>query len=528
MNQRRPTLASLRHLVAAVFLVIALPVPGGLAAQAPPGDAAEVDAYLERNEAEIAEKLRAYNRAHPVIQSWQTARFVIHSRQVEGVEGDRAWVTIQFSVGGGTYKRPGNAIFHFKWGGHGYEVVDHQTIAPGASSHGTPDDGEAAPPLRSQAETEAYIDENLSDITRKLRVYNDDKQVVTFAYWTAASHFRLDDWRIERLDGDRVFLEMDYAVGTPTRKTSGSALFELQWRGGDLAFVGHRKEAARAKITGGPDPGNDACIYNYYSPRPCLDVMRKWSEFAALHDLPMDQESAAILQAYKQLDYDRGDELMATVKGLTPPVERSVFALQNEVTAMNLPGAGRETDCAWNPYAPNPCPEALRIFRAFAERYGLEADDRTARMFEAYSRGDFKKADVVYALAKNLDVPAYGHIPSIAGRDLASYWPQLNHIYEYGGNECEMKPHSQKPCWGLVPLWREFAARYGIDDTPENGRIFEAYYQGNFEKGDTHLAEAFGVPLETLLEASGVPGDGLVIEVYPGWRQMLRDLLIGT
>ena len=509
-----------------LLLAFAAPQPIQGAAAAPSRE--ETLGYLDRNQHRIQSKLRDYNETHRLLSTSRGGwKVTLQSWRLKRIEGGRAFVEIDYKVGGVVaYQRSGSFLFELAWVDNALEFQRHWT--PGdetlsaAAAVATP----GAPPTLPLDQVEAYFERNLADITAKLRAYNEENQVARYKWdsWQVA----LDAWRIERLDGDRAFVAIEFGVGSATQKAPGSALFELQWVGGDLEFVGHEKITSRTKITGGPDPGHDACVYNYYSPRPCLDVMRKWSEFANLHDLPMDQESAAILQAYKQLDYDRGDELMATVKGLARPVETSVFDLQNEVTTMNLPGTARETDCAWNPYAPKPCPEALRVFRAFAARHGLEPDAASANMFEAYSRGNFKKADVIYALAKNLDVPAYGHIPTVAARDLASHWPEMNRMALYGGVECEMNPHSQKPCAGVVPLWREFAARYGLEDIPDNGRIFQAYQEGDFEKGDTHLAKAFGVPLETLLEAAGIPSRNLTIEVYPGWRQMLRDLLIGT
>ena len=493
----------------------------------------ETRRYLDRNSHTLQSKLQIYNEDHRVLTTSRGGwKVTLQAMRLGRVEGDRVFVEIDYKVGGViAYQRPGTFLFELAWVDGDLEFQAHWTPedeARAETAAAEPPPG--ATPLVPLEQVEAYFGGNLPAITSKLRTYNEDHQVVRYKWdsWQVA----LNAWRVERLDGDRVFVAIEYGVGSSTQKSPGSALFELRWVGGELAFVGHRPiERRRATARGGPDPTEEnTCIFNYYSPRPCLDVKRKWGEFAALHDLPLNEESAAILQAYKQLDYARGDRLMAGAKGLALPQETSVFSLQAEVDGMNLARHGGESGaCTWDPYGANPCPNALSVFRAFAARHGLAPDARSARLFEAYTRGDFETGDVIYALAKNLEVPAYGHIPSAAARELAGRWPELTRMAtagEEGG--CEIDPHAPRPCAGTVPLWRDFAARYELDDTPENTRIFTAYAAGNLEAGDRFLADAKGVSLEQLLEASGVPSRDLTIEVYPGWRQLLRDLLMGT
>ncbi|MEM7227104.1 MAG: hypothetical protein AAF495_29320 [Pseudomonadota bacterium] len=490
--------------------------------------------WIDRNEDEIQSRLRDYNERHRVLSTSRGGwKVTLQDWRLERIEGDRVFLEIDYKVGSVTaYQRPGTFLFELAWKDGALAFQRHwsqEDLAKTAAAAAAPA-APVTPPLKPKAEVETYIARNLPAITAKLRDYNEDKRVARFKWdsWQVA----LTRWTIERLDGDRVFLAIDYGVGSSTQKAPASALFELQWVGDDLAFVGHQPaQKRRVAARGGPDPTEEnKCIFNYYSPRPCIDVKRKWQEFAALHELPMNEESAAILQAYKQLDYDRGDRLMAGAKGLALPQETSAFSLQAEVTRMNLPRSGGEAEaCTWNPFGPNPCPGAHQTFRTFAARHGLEPNAQSARMFEAYTRGDFKTGDVIYALAKNLEVPAYGHIPSAAARDLATLWPELTRISragEEGG--CEIDPHAPRPCEGAVRLWRDFAERYDLEDTAANARIFAAYAQGDLEAGDSYLADAKGVTLDQLMEASGIPTRKLTIEVYPGWRQMLRDLLIGT
>ena len=80
----------------------------------------------------------------------------------------------------------------------------------------------------------------------------------------------------------------------------------------------------------------------------------------------------------------------------------------------------------------------------------------------------------------------------------------------------------------MVSLWRDFAARYALDDRAEHARIFQAYAEGDYRAADQLFAQAKGVSLEQFLEASGVPTEGLVIEVYPGRKQLLLRGVTGS
>lgn len=529
--QERISYYWIRKAAAILLLAVATQSADALAAQTAPGSMAEVNAYFENDQAQIRESLKAYNAERAVVPTNKGARIIIHSHRVEAVDGPRAFVSISFTARAGYQRSRGNVLFEVEWKNGGYEFVGHRVLVESAKAskfRADPSD-EGKPPLRSMAETKAYIEENETDLWYSLRKYNEANQVVKHLHWVDAWNVQVYGWEVRRVAGDRAYVAIEYGVGTTTRKTLANVLFEMRWVGDDLSFADHEVITNRAKVFSAQDSGDDECTFNYYSPRPCIEVMRKWREFVEIHDLPLDEESAAILQAYKQLEYDRGDRLMAAVKGIERPSESSVFALQDEVAAMNLSGASGDIECNWNPYGPKPCAEAVRLFREFAKRHDLEADEATANMFEAYADGNFRKADVIYALAKDLPVPAYGHVPSVAGRDVAADWHRTNRMKTDERTEkCEINPHGYKPCEGVVRMWRDFAARYELEDNPDNGRIFIQYVEGNYEIGDTHLAKAKGVSLETLMEASGVPVRGLTIEVYPGWRQKLRNLLFGT
>jgi len=174
-----------------------------------------------------------------------------------------------------------------------------------------------------------------------------------------------------------------------------------------------------------------------------------------------------------------------------------------------------ERPCDLNPFGPRPCPQIARLFQDFAARHGLALDRRTGNMFEAYANGDFRKADVIYALAMGLPVPAYGYIPTGIAEDTAIA-ALLSRPQPTTRIECENNPYRTRPCPGAIRAWREFAERYGLEDNAGNAQIFQAYTEGEFREADQLFAQAKGISIEQLHEAAGVPSKGLVIEVYPG------------
>jgi len=126
-------------------------------------------------------------------------------------------------------------------------------------------------------------------------------------------------------------------------------------------------------------------------------------------------------------------------------------------------------------------------------------------MFEAYAHGDFKRADVIYALAKGLPVPAYGYIPTGIAAEIAALGLERPSEQSNPDHACENNPYASKPCLNSLQVWRDFAERYQLEDNPDNARLFQAYSEGDYRLGDQLMAEAKGVSLEQLHEAAGVP-----------------------
>ena len=387
----------------------------------------------------------------------------------------------------------------------------------------TPAGRTAAPPVKSLESVEAYLEANREALREGLKRYNQKFRIATSpeGHWDIDSMF----WKIERLDGDRVFLVVRFEVGRQGwYQAQAEGLFELQWSGDALAFVGHGAVPRTARRGAGWVGNADAkpgCTPNYYAPNPCVDIARRWTEFAEFNGLALDPQSAAIFQAYAENDNVTGDRLLARARGRPDPTTSSVFGLQAEVAGMDLRSvqAASDNPCDLDPFGPRPCMKMLPKFRRFAQRHGLPLNRSTGRMFEAYAYGDFVQADVLYAYAKDLPVPAYGYRPTGIGRDPA--FASLRRPKEGEAGACSPNPYAPKPCPESVAAWRSFAARYELADDITNARIFQAYAEGELKTGDRLFASAKGVALDQLHEAAGVPSGGLVIEVYPGQRQRM-------
>ena len=76
------------------------------------------------------------------------------------------------------------------------------------------------------------------------------------------------------MQGDRAFIAMAFELSGYWRE-QGSALFELQWVDEALTFVSHGPiPKSLAAAPGWLESGDDNCIHNYYSPRPCAETVR--------------------------------------------------------------------------------------------------------------------------------------------------------------------------------------------------------------------------------------------------------------
>ena len=90
----------------------------------------------------------------------------------------------------------------------------------------------------TQEETRDYLTRNIHEIQKRLRDYNEAQGVLSTSRggWKVT----LQDWRLERIERGRVFVEIDYKVGSVAKyQRPGTFLFELAWVGGELHFKRH-------------------------------------------------------------------------------------------------------------------------------------------------------------------------------------------------------------------------------------------------------------------------------------------------
>lgn len=372
-------------------------------------------------------------------------------------------------------------------------------------------------PLHSQAEVEAYLSSHVDSLQDQLQDYNRQHNLVR-GVTTGSTKVLSSFWDLQRLEGERVFLIARYVAGQAdwdARK--GRLLFEFRWQDGGLRLIAHgRPPAKQAGVT--DDDIGQSCVDNYFSNRPCLDTVKRWTDFTEIYGLPKDRESAAIFQAFAQADTRTGERLLASALGEPPPVTESIYPMQAEVDALNLSRYQRDmgNPCDLDAHGIRPCPEVRHVYRAFIQRHGLPDAPATAGMFAAYAAGDFRRGDTLYAVAKDLPRPNYEDPTTAIGRDVALAGLRAPAGAEGGG--CQLNPYDARPCPQAIQAWQRFRESYQLSDSIESARIFEAYTSGDFTAGDQLFAEAKGVSVVELLKAAGVPSDRLIIEVYPGQR----------
>ncbi len=364
---------------------------------------------------------------------------------------------------------------------------------------------------------ESYFDEREREFLIHLGEYND--RVGLAPNEVGPTKVANLSWKFHEVRGDSLFLIIYFDSSTEWwHAKTYRGLLELKLQGDKLVIVDHAPLPKTGGRLGGfvGDQGT-GCLYNQYAAKPCLDAKRLLDDFAEAHGLPVDPQTAIILQAYKHNNKAEGDRLMAEARGLPPPSSRSAFALQDEVRGMNLGAAaiaGSEISCDLDLLGPRPCPDVVQHYQSFVARHGLPDNQRIAWMFTAYAEGDFKTADAIYASSKGLPVPAYAYRASALSDEVAA--TGLSDAREGSETEpCQHNPYAVRPCLDSVRHWRNFAARYQLADTPDNARILQAYAEGNDRKGDQLFANAKGVTLEQFLAAAGVPTQRFVVEIYP-------------
>ena len=253
-----------------------------------------------------------------------------------------------------------------------------------------------------------------------------------------------------------------------------------------------------------------ACEHNYYSPQPCIESIPLFEAFAASHGFPLDHNTAWMFQAYVEGEYARGDRLYARAKGYELPKYEGIG---NEVAALGLTptleAARGEKGCHYNYYSPNPCPEFMEMWRAFAERHGLGLDRASADIFEAYADGSYRRGDRLYRVARGIAEPGYVG-PGTEVMALG-FKPSTDL-----GRLCQHNPASPNRCVTSLEEFEEFAARHGLPLDLNTADIFQAYVRHDVKRGDALYARAKGIPVEALSDPELLEEVApLIIDVVP-------------
>ena len=171
-------------------------------------------------------------------------------------------------------------------------------------------------------------------------------------------------------------------------------------------------------------------------------------------------------------------------------VEDSYFAdVAREIADLGLAAGHDDRECFHNYHSPNPCIESIPLFERFAARHGFELSVDAAYMFQAFVRGEYGRADRLYARAKGYTLPTYEGV----GTEVAALGLR-DHMN--GGGEfpnCDYNYYSPNPCAGVIRLWQDFAERHGLGLSRTSADMFEAYVEGAYRRGDRLYRAAKGI-----------------------------------
>ena len=165
-----------------------------------------------------------------------------------------------------------------------------------------------------------------------------------------------------------------------------------------------------------------------------------------------------------------------------------------EFADLDLALAYDERDCVHNYHSPQVCVESIPLFFKFAEREGLPISVDTAYMFNAFVRGEYARADRLYARAKGYELPKYEGV----GNEVAGLleYARAKHLPDdaFYTDDCEYNYYFRSPCPGTIEIWREFAERHGLGLSRTSAIMFQAYAKGAYRRGDRLFRAAKGIP----------------------------------
>ncbi len=147
------------------------------------------------------------------------------------------------------------------------------------------------------------------------------------------------------------------------------------------------------------------CSNDLLSAKPCPRAVRAWRIFAEEHGLTLNRQTADMFEAYVEGKTRLGDKLYAAAKNQkqeAPP--RNKIAAEAQGLGARQRSGLEVGGCENNYYSVNPCLEAVRAWRQFAEKHGLPLDKRSADLFQAYIEGDQVTGDKLYAAAKGISI----------------------------------------------------------------------------------------------------------------------------
>ena len=260
------------------------------------------------------------------------------------------------------------------------------------------------------------------------------------------------------------------------------------------------------------------CVHNYHSPQVCVESIPLFFQFAEREGLPISVDTAYMFNAFVRGEYARTDRLYARAKGYTLPTYAGVGTEVAELVQVALGKHYGEKDvwednCKFNYYRPNLCPGTIEIWREFTERHGLGLSRVSARMFQAYARGNYRRGDRLFRAAKGIPEAEYtgpGLEVMALGLD-----PAVNLQ-----RDCLHDPTAPNPCVVSITAFEEFAETHGLPVDRRTAAIFDAYIRHDTVRGDLLYARAKSIPLEAVGDPDYEPAEPseLIIDIVPPAR----------
>lgn len=163
--------------------------------------------------------------------------------------------------------------------------------------------------------------------------------------------------------------------------------------------------SAVAKLGVRRSDGRDtACKNDPLSPKPCPKAVRAWRIFAREHGFELNAQSAKIFEAYVEGRIVEADRLYASAKKTINKDPENELSAEVKTYGLKRRTSLEVGECHNNYYSATPCAEAVRAWRHFSRKHGLELNRQSARLFEHYIEGEPVQGDKLYAAAKGITI----------------------------------------------------------------------------------------------------------------------------